>query len=378
MKIPLFKIYWDRSDVASATDSVKRGMFWAAGPNIEKFEKLLSQYLGVKYVLVFNSGTAALHSLLMAHGIGKGDEVIVPSFTFIATCNAPLFVGAKPVFADIEQARYGLDPKDVEKKITKKTKAIIAVHYGGVPCKIQALKKIAKKYHLLLIEDAAESFGAKEYGKQVGTFGDCAMFSFCQTKVFTTGEGGCALTNSKAIFEKLKLIRSHGRLEDGSYFSSGNYMDYVTLGYNFRMADIVAALGVSQIKKVDRLIKKRQENTKYMNRILSRIEGLIIPTFQANIRNVCQEYPVHITEGKKTRDSLKKYLFSRGIGTRISFAPVHLTHFYKKVLGYNTTLAVTEKISSRALTLPMYPSLTKKEMDYIAKEIKLFFRKNGQ
>lgn len=376
MKIPLFKIYWDESDVASVANSVKRGMFWAVGPNIEKFEKLLSKYLGIKYAVVFNSGTAALHSLMIAHGIGNGDEVIVPSFTFIATCNAPLFVGAKPVFADIEEERYGLDPKDVIKKITPRTKAIIAVHYGGIACKIQELKKIAKKYHLLLIEDAAESFGAKERGKMVGTFGDSAMFSFCQTKVFTTGEGGCAITNSKAIFEKLKLIRSHGRLEDGSYLSSGNYIDYIALGYNFRMADIVAALGVAQIKKVDILIKKRQDNARYMTGILSGIKGLIIPRFPANIYNVCQEYPVQIVAGKKTRDSLRKYLFERRIGTRISFAPIHLTHFYKKVLGYSVTLPVTEKMSAGALTLPMHPSLTKKNMDYIAKEIALFFKKN--
>lgn len=374
MQIPLFKIYWDEDDIKSVNNSIRRGMFWAAGPNIEEFEKLISNYLGVKYALVFNSGTSALHSALIAHGIGRGDEVIVPSFTFIATCNAPLFVGAKPVFADIEEETYGLDPEDVRKKITSRTKAIIAVHYGGCPCKIQELQELAKEYNLLLIEDAAESFGAKKNGKKIGTFGDSAMFSFCQTKVFTTGEGGCIVTDSKEIYETLKLIRAHGRLETANYFSSGDYMDYITLGYNFRMPDIVAALGVSQIKKVDKLIKIRRDNSRYMTSILSKLDDVVIPKFPSNIYHVYQEYPIRIKSGKKTRDSLKKYLSQKGIGTRVSFYPVHLTHFYKKVLGYNIKLEITEKISFQALTLPMYPSLTKEEMDYIAKEIKNFFQ----
>lgn len=375
-KIPLFKIYWDEDDIRAVSDSIRRGMYWACGPNIERFEKLISQYLGRKYVLTFNSGTSALHAVLIAYNIGQSDEIIVPSFTFIATANAPLFVGAKPVFADIEEETYGLDPEDVKKKITPKTKAIIPVHYGGGACKIRELQKLAKEHKLLLIEDVAESFGAKQNGKKVGTFGDSAMFSFCQTKVFTTGEGGCIVTNSKEIYEKLKLIRSHGRAEDASYFSSGKYMDYVALGYNFRMSDMVAALGISQIKKVNKLIKIRRNNTRYMTSILSKsgLDDVIIPSFPSNVYHVYQEYPIKIKSGEKSRDALKDYLAKKGIGTRVSFHPVHLTHFYKKVLGYTDKLKVTEKISSQALTLPMYPNLTKKEMDYIIKEIKNFYK----
>ena len=341
MKIPLFKIYHDKNDIEAVTKSIKRGMNWAVGPNIEKFEKLISKYLNRKYALTFNSGTSALHSVLMAYGIGKGDEVIVPSFTFIATANAVLLVGAKPVFADIEEETYGLDPKDVERKITKKTKAIIPVHYGGCPCKIKKLKSLAKKHKLLLIEDAAESFGAKDVGK----VGDSAMFSFCQTKVFTTGEGGCIVTDNKSIYEKLKLLRSHGK-------------DYVSLGYNFRMSDMVAALGVSQIKKVNKLIKKRRANAKYMTSVLS---SLFIPDLPGS---TYQEYPVRAYK----RDALKNYLAKKGIGTRISFPPIHLTPLYKRV-----KLEITERIFSQALSLPMYPDLTKREMDYIAKQVKNFY-----
>mgnify|MGYP001077539376 CR=1 FL=1 len=373
-KIPLFKIYWDEDDIKAVSDSIRQGMNWASGPNIEKFEKKLADYLGVKYVVTFNSGTSALYSVLLAYGFGKGDEIIVPSFTFIATANAVLMVGAKPVFADIETERYGLDPLDVKRKITSKTKAIIPVHYGGCPCKIHELQKLAKNYNLLLIEDAAESFGAKENGKLVGTFGDSAMFSLCQTKVFTTGEGGFIVTNSRDICEKLKLIRSHGRAETSNYFNSCEFMDYVCLGYNFRMPDMVAALGISQLNKVDKLIKIRREHAVYLTNILSRINDIITPAFPSTIFHVFQEYYIRVKSGQKTRDELKKYLTKKGIGTRISFPPIHKTKFYKE-LGYKDKLPNTELISSCALTLPLYPTLTKEEMDYIAKVIKEFYEK---
>lgn len=372
-KIPLFKIYWDEEDVKAVSDSIRRGMNWAAGPNVEEFEKLLAGYLGKKYVLTFNSGTSALYAVLLALGIGPGDEVIVPSFTFIATSNVVLMTGAKPVFADIEKERYGLDSGDVREKITSKTKAIIPVHYGGCPAKIAELKALAAEKGVLLIEDAAESFGAKENGKFVGTFGDAAMFSLCQTKVFTTGEGGFIVTDSSEIFEKLKLLRSHGRAENGDYFKTGEYMDYVILGYNFRISDMTAALGISQFKRVDKLIGLRRNHSDYMTKILSDIEEIIIPDFPQNVFHVYQEFYIRVRGGKEARDALKKYLGEKGIGTRISFPPVHKTNFYKDKLGYSDVLDNTEKISSCALTLPLYPSLAKEEMDYISAEIKNFF-----
>lgn len=372
--IPLFKIYCDEDDVKAVSDSVRRGMNWAAGPNIEEFEKQLANYLGIKYVLTFNSGTSALHVVLLALGIRPGDEVIVPSFTFIATSNAVLMTGAKPVFTDIEYERYGLDPEDVKRKITSKTKAIIPVHYGGCPARISELKSLADEKGILLIEDAAESFGAKENGKLVGTFGNAAMFSLCQTKVFTTGEGGFIVTDSHDLFEKLKLLRSHGRAENGDYFKTGEYMDYVTLGYNFRMSDMTAALGISQLKKVDKLISIRRDNAEYLKKILSDIDDIIIPDFPENIFHVYQEFYIRVKGGKEKRDAFKKYLAEQGIGTRISFPPIHKTNFYKDKLGYSDVLENTENISACALTLPLYPSLTKTEMDFMADEIKKFFK----
>ena len=216
-KIPLFKIYWDKDDVKAVENAIKRGMSWAIGPEVTQFEQKLADYLKVKYCLTFNSGTSALHAALLAHGIGAGDEVIVPSFTFIATANAPLFVGAKPVFADIEEKTLGLDPADVEKKITPRTKAIIPIHYGGCPCLIEELRDVARRHNLLLIEDAAEALGAGINGKKAGSIGDAGILSFCQTKTMTTGEGGAVTTGSPEIYEKLKLIRSHGRSESSDY-----------------------------------------------------------------------------------------------------------------------------------------------------------------
>ena len=370
-KIPLFKIYWDEEDVKSVTEAIKAGMNWAVGSNIEKFEKILAEYIGAKYCVVFNSGTSALHAALLAYGIKEDDEVIVPSFTFIATANAPLFLGAKPVFADIEEETFGLDPEDVNEKITKKTKAIMPIHYGGCPCKIRELKEIAEDNNILLIEDAAESLGAKIKNKKVGTFGDSAMLSFCQNKIITTGDGGAIVTDSKEIYEKLKLIRSHGRLETSDYFASTEYMDYVTLGYNFRMSNIIAALGIAQLKKVDKIIEMRRKNAEYLTARLKReIKEIITPNPLKDYYLVYQMYTIRINN---YRDNLMKYLANKGIMAKVYFSPVHLTHFYKSELGYTCKLPVTEEISSQVLTLPMYPALMREEIDYILEEMKRFF-----
>ncbi len=370
-KIPLFKIYWDEEDISAVTNVIKRGGFWATGPEIKEFEKKLLEFFGEKYAVVFNSGTSALHSILLAYGIKKGSEIVVPSFSFIATANAPLFVGAKPVFADIEKETFGLDSEDVKEKITPKTKAIIPIHYGGCPCKkIKELKEIAEENNLLLIEDAAESFGAKIKNEKVGTFGNSAMFSFCQNKVFTTGEGASIVTNSKEIYEKLKLIRSHGRLETGDYFSSSNYMDYITLGYNFRMSNISAALGISQIKKVEKIISLRRKNADYMTKSLAKIDEIFIPKPPKDFFHVYQMYTIRVKNGK--RDALKEYLEKKGIMTKVYFDPIHKTRFYRK-LGYKDKLTVTEMLSSEVLTLPMYAKMTIDEMNYIIEEIQNFF-----
>jgi len=367
--IPLFKIHWDNEDLENVKREIESGMNWAVGPNVERFETLLSEYIGTKYATVFNSGTSALHLALLSHGIGKDDEVIVPSFTFISTANAPLFVGAKPVFADIEDETLGMDPESVLEKITPKTKAIIPIHYGGSPCKIRELREIADEHDLILIEDAAEALGARIFDKKVGTFGDSSILSFCQNKVITTGEGGAVVTDSKEIYEKLKLIRSHGRLETSNYFTSMEPFDYVTLGFNFRMSNITAALGISQMGKIDEIIQMRRKNSQYYTQKITENFDFIKPLdVPEGYYHVYQLYTVLCED----RDALMNFLAKNGISTKIYFDPVHLSYFFKKELGYDCSLPVTEKLSGKAVTLPMYPTLKTEEIDFIIGKIKDF------
>jgi perosamine synthetase len=365
-KIPLFKIYWEKDDIDSVSQVIKRGSYWTTGPENIRLEKKIADYVGAKYALTFNSGTSALHADLLAHNVAGG-EVIVPSFTFISTANSVLLAGAKPIFAEIEEESYGLDPEDVKEKITNKTKAILPVHYGGAPCKeIKALHEIAEDHHLFLIEDAAESLGSKIDKKMLGTFGQSAMFSFCQNKIITAGEGGITVTDSKQLFEKLKLIRSHGRLENkNDYFSTTKEFDYIQIGHNFRMPSITAALVLSQFNKINKIIKMRREKARYYNKHLSKIKNIKTPSDLKNHFHVYQMYTIRLSN-KRIRDTIQKDLTKAGVMTKVYFSPVHLTTFYKEKFNFRKgSLPVTEEISQKVLTLPLYPSLTIKEMDYI-------------
>ena len=375
-KIPLFKIYWDEQDIELTNRVIRRGSYWTVGSETSTFEDMISKYIGTKYSVVFNSGTSALHAVLLANNIGPGDEVIVPSFTFIATANAPLFVGAKPVFADIEEQTYGLDPDDVLRKINSKTKAILPIHFGGLPCRIKELKKIADDHNLLLIEDAAEAFGSSIGSKKIGTLGHSSIFSFCQNKIITTGEGGAVVTEDKNIYDNLKLIRSQGRLNTADYFASSEYIDYVTLGYNFRLSEISAALGIAQLRKVDRIIQMRRENAAYFQQAIAQIEQLVIPETPEDYFHVYQIFNIRVKQGTEIRDKLMIFLGNKGISTRVNFYPVHLTKFYRDKFAHKKgELPVTEKISAQVMTLPMYPTLSKDDMNYIVDQLKNFFSK---
>jgi perosamine synthetase len=375
-RIPLFKIYWEKDDVAAVTKAVQRGMEWAIGPEIGEFEQGLADYLKVKYCLTFNSGTSALHAVLSAYGIGPGDEVIVPSYTFIATANSPLFVGARPVFADIEEKTYGLDPDDVERKITPKTKAIIPVHVAGSPCLVEELRDVARRHHILFIEDAAEALGARIGDKKAGSYGDAAVLSFCQNKTITTGEGGAVVTDSEEIYDKLKLVRSHGRQEKKgeNYFTSADYMDYITLGYNFRMGNILCALGAAQLKKLDKIIEMRRGRAALYDKALPKLEKVVIPQSPSDYFHVYQMYNILVPT--ELRDGLRKHLEKNGIATKINFYCIHKTGFYTKELKYNVHLPVTEKISSQTITLPLHPEISRKDIDDVAGCIADYLAKN--
>jgi len=366
-RLPLFEIYWDQKDIESVTNAIKSGSQWAIGPNVARFEEMIAKYIGTDHCVVFNSGTSALHSLMIAYGLKSGDEVIVPSFTFISTVNSILFVGAKPVFADIEDVTFGLDPEKVRDQITKKTRAILPVHYAGCPCLIRELKDIADDNKLILIEDAAESFGARIGGRKVGTFGDAAVLSFCQNKIISTGDGGAVVTDSDSLVRKLKLIRSHGRSEDEVDKTSCTDGEYVALGYNFRMSNIVAALGVSQLAKVGKLISLRRKMAEYLSRrFLEEQIEILVPKPPDKHYHVYQMYTVR----SKRRDQLMHHLSTRNIDSKVYFNPVHKTVLYKNVLGVRTKLPVTEKIAGEVLSLPMFPSLRRIEADRVVREVK--------
>ena len=368
--IPLFKNTFNESHVKALSEVITRQKYWANGPEISLFEKQLASFSDNRFGLVFNSGTSAGHALMDIHNV-KDREVIVPSFTFIATANSVIMAGGKPIFADIEDKSFGLDPKDVVSKITDKTVAIMPIHYGGTMCDISPLKEIAKDNGLLLIEDAAESLGATYDSKPAGSFGDSAWFSFTPTKVISTGEGGAIVTNNRELYERAKLFRSHGRVETEDYFTSTQKMDYISLGYNFRMPSICAALGIEQLKIIGDLILRRQEIARAFDLGLSDLSEIKVPHRFKNRNQIYQMYSILVSSGKERRDNLQEYLLTKGITTKIYFDPIHLSRYYLEQ-GYDIKLKVTEQTSDKILSLPIYPDLEDDEITYIIESIREF------
>ena len=370
-KIPLYKIYTDDEDVNLITKIIKRGSSWALGPEIEELENSIKNYVNADYCLTLNSGTSALHATLLAYGIHYDDEIIVPSFSFIATANSVLFVNAKPKFADIEEDTFGLDPQSILDNINSKTKSIMPMDYGGQGCKIFDIKKIAEDKNLILIEDGAESLGSSVNGKKIGSISDATIFSFCGNKVLTTGEGGAITTNSQEIYEKIKLIRSHGRVDTSDYFNNPSLSQYVGLGYNWRMSTLTAALGITQLQKLDKIIKMRKENAQYLSNSLSKISQIRVPTPPTGYEHIYQMYTIRL-ENEKIRDDLHNFLTQKQIFSKVYFHPIHKTQFYTK-FNTDNKLPVTEMIASQVLTIPLYPNMTKEEKEYLTNSIMEFF-----
>ena len=372
-KIPLYKIYTDEEDVNLITKIIKRGSNWAIGPEIEEFENAISNYVGVDYCTVLNSGTSSLHATLLAYGLGSGDEILVPSFSFVSTANSVLFVDATPSFVDIEEKTFGLNPELIKEKISPATKAIIPMDYGGVSCQISEIKEHAENNNLLLIEDGAESLGSSVGGKKVGSISDATIFSFCGNKVLTTGEGGAVVTNQKNIYDKIKLIRSHGRLDQTNYFENPSSSQYLDLGYNWRMSSITAALGLTQLSKLEKIIKMRKNNAHYLSSKLSKLSQIKVPISPNGYDHIYQMYTIRLPD-KSTRDSLHDFLTERQIFSKVYFTPIHNTSFYRQKFGNNgNLLPITEKISEQVLTLPLYPNMTAEEKDLLVETIYEFF-----
>ncbi len=325
-----------------------------------KIEKGFAAYIGTKYAIAMNSGTAALHAALMAADIGIGDEVITTSFSFIATANCCLFVGAKPVFADIDEKTFNIDPVSIEKKITPKTKALIIVDLYGQACDMDKIIAICKKHNLILVEDACQAHGAEFKGKRVGSYG-IGCFSFYPTKNMTTGEGGMITTDDSEISRKAKLARQHGQ--------SQRYVHDV-LGYNFRITDIGSVLGICQLQKLDSFNAKRIANAAYLTKHINKIKGLIPPYIGAVWNHVFHQYTIRVTKDYKySREELQKKLLDKGVSTIIYYpTPIHKQPWFKS-LGYTDNLPITDALTKEVLSLPVHPGVTEADLKVIVEAL---------
>jgi len=370
--IPYGHQWIDNEDI-KAVVKVLKSDWLTQGPVVEEFEKSIAKYCGVKYAVAFSSGTSALYSAYMAGELKEGDEVITTPLTFAATSNMICFCHAKPVFADIEKDTLNIDPKDILKKITKKTRAIATVDFAGNPCNYQEIFKIAKDNDLLLIEDACHAFGAQYKGKKTGSFADMTIFSFHPVKHITTGEGGMVVTNNKVFFERLKLIRNHGMIkkpENGPW-----YFEIENPSFNFRITDIQCALGLSQLNKIEKFIAKRKEIAKIYTESFKNIEGIIIPTEEHLAKSSWHIYPIRVNAEKRMK--IFEMLQKDGIKVHVHYMPLHLHPFYKKQFGYKEgDFKNAEEYYNSAITIPLFPKMTKKEINYVISFVKKAVLKN--
>jgi len=368
MKMNFFKHNIDKKDIANVVKTLQ-SLFITTGPVTAEWETQLAHFFNVPYALGLNSCTAGLHLLLLGLGIGKGDEVIVPSLTFVSSVNVIEFVGAKPIFADVETDTGLIDVKDVEKKITKKTKAIIGVHLYGQMVDVLALSKIAKKHKLKFIEDSAHGVDCMRDGYRPGQFSDGAAFSFYATKNITSGEGGAIVTKHKALAEKIKVLRTHGMSKDSIsryHTSKFNQYDVKELGYKYNMTDIQASLLIGQLKRIDENTAKREKICQQWEKIIDQLENIDYPKVKYG-KSSRHLFSIWVDPAK--RDKAIQYLNKQGIPVSVHFKPVHTFTYYKKKYK-KIKLKTTERIGKSTISLPLYPQLTKKEIDYISATLK--------
>ncbi|MBI4058782.1 DegT/DnrJ/EryC1/StrS family aminotransferase [Candidatus Microgenomates bacterium] len=369
--IPITKPVFDKSEERLVAKVLQSG--WVTqGPKVAEFENLICEYTGAKYAVATTSATTALFLSLHLLGIDPADEVIVPSFSFIATSNVAVHVGATPIFADIDPRTYNIDPTQIERLITKKTRAIIPVDQIGLPADMDKILKIAKKYKLHVVEDAACALGSVYKGRKIGSFGDLACLSFHPRKTITTGEGGMILTNNKTWAEKLRILRHQGMsISDVARHKSNKIIQesYPVIGYNFRMSDLQAAVGVAQMAKLPKILVRRASLAERYNKAFNNSDIIIPPYVPENYVTNWQSYMVRLVPNKKiTRNELMQRLLDDGISTRLGIMAAHLEPAYTKTMG-KIFLPVTEKATKETMILPLYFQMTKLEQDYVIKQI---------
>jgi dTDP-4-amino-4,6-dideoxygalactose transaminase len=357
--IPIAKPFLGDEEIRAVSKVIKSGII-AQGSRVRTLEEKFARLCGTAYAVALNSGTAALHTSLNVAGVGKGDEVITTPFTFIATANAILMQGATPVFVDIDEETFNIDAEKIEGKVTKKTKAIIAVDLYGHLSDYNKIESIAKENNLIVVEDACQAVNAAYKGKKAGSFGDIAAFSFYATKNITCGEGGMLTTNSKEYAENAKMLRQHGR-------SSTTHYEYVKLGYNYRMSDISATILLEQLKKLDFITERRIKNAQYLANGLRKIKGIRVPVVKEGYKHVFHQFTVVVGDDFGIgRDELIAHLKKRGINSVAYYPkPLHLCAHFKK-MGYKEgDFPVAERISAQVVSLPVHPHLTKEQLDTI-------------
>ncbi len=353
--IPIAKPIIGKEEQEAILEVINSGQL-VQGARVQEFERRFAQLCGAEHAIATSSGTTALHIALLAHEIGAGDEVISSPFSFIASANCALYVGARPVFVDIDPDYFTIDPGKIEQRITSRTKAILPIHLYGQACDMDPILEIARKHSLAIIEDACQAHGALYKGRPVGSFGT-ACYSLYATKNITTIEGGMIVTNDAQIAERARLLRSHG---------SPRTYEHVVLGYNMRTTDLNAAVGLVQLNKLQDWNAKRRENAAYLSTGLEKAPDVVTPKTREGCEHIFHQYTIRIPN----RDEAARKLREKGVGVGIHYpTPIHQQPLYKQ-LGYTDSLPNAEAASREVLSLPVHPSLTKDDLDYIINTIK--------
>lgn len=385
--IPYGRQFIDQYDVDSVI-KVFKSAWLTQGPKIEEFEKLLADYCGVKYAVAVSSGTAALHLACLAAGLKKGDEAVTSPITFLATPNAVLYCGAKPIFADIDGDTVNINPDEIKKCINKKTKAILPVHFAGLPCEMERIYALAKKRNLVVIEDACHALGAryKTGGKWV-KIGSCVhsqmtVFSFHPVKHITTGEGGAITTNDENYYKKLVALRSHGMHKDKKTANKGPwYYEMRELGFNYRITDIQCALGISQLGKLDSFLKRRREIVNIYNNERQGLDGIKLPGETNNALSAWHLYYIRLTRPGliSRRKDIFNLLRKNGVGAQIHYIPVYRQPYYKSIMqGKYPICPAAEGYYDSAITLPLYCGMADNEARSVIRVLKQIINERKQ
>ncbi|MFC1906264.1 DegT/DnrJ/EryC1/StrS family aminotransferase [Chloroflexota bacterium] len=360
--IPIARPIMDEEEIQAVTEVLRSGKL-TQGTKVKEFENKFASYIGTKYAVATSNGTTALHLALLVSDIGKNDEVITTPFTFISTANSILFCNAKPVFSDIDEKTFNIDPDLITDKITSRTKVLLVVHLYGQPCNMDPILDICHHHGLTLIEDACQAHGAEYKGQKVGSFG-LGCFSFYGTKNMVTGEGGMVTTNDKLTADRLRVLRNHGQTKQ--YF-------HELLGYNYRMTDIAAAIGIYQLEKLEQFCNRRRENAEFLSNEIGKIKGLVIPYVLPEVKHVFHQYTIRVTKDYGiSRDGIILTMKKENIETGIYY-PIIIPEqpIYKK-LGYNSDLPISKRSAAEVISLPIHPGVKQEEMRIIGQCLKTF------